>query len=140
MTKEKSYKIGKSRSCDIVLADDTVSGRHAEIVIYQDGKILLTDTKSKNGTYLFKGKKFEQISQERITPTDIVKFGLCEIAVKDLLEFLHLRTILPNYNPTEEKKLKMDGKVLLRCTLCGSPKKPGQPCTVCGGDTRSYHE
>lgn len=137
MNEGKSYKIGKSRSCDIVLADDTVSSRHAEIVIHPGGKIFLTDMGSRNGSYILKGHDFKKIRQTYITPTDIVKFGLCEIAVKDLLEFLHLRTIPLDHESPKKEKQKVEGKQIVRCIYCGSPKKAGESCKVCDQETRS---
>jgi hypothetical protein len=37
------FSIGRERSCDIPVADDSVSARHAELTFLGDGKLLLTD-------------------------------------------------------------------------------------------------
>ena len=42
--------IGRSSACQLVLGDDTVSRRHAELRI-EDGRWLLRDLGSSNGTY-----------------------------------------------------------------------------------------
>ena len=43
--------IGRSSACEIVLGDDTVSRRHAELR-YEDGRWLLRDLGSSNGTWV----------------------------------------------------------------------------------------
>ncbi len=44
--------IGKASGCDVILADDDyVSRRHAQLA-FEDGKVLLEDAESSNGTYL----------------------------------------------------------------------------------------
>lgn len=44
--------IGRSRKCEVVLEEDGVSRRHAEIEITSDGTALLADCGSTNGTYV----------------------------------------------------------------------------------------
>ncbi|MCP4353251.1 MAG: FHA domain-containing protein [Desulfobacterales bacterium] len=132
------YKIGKSRSCDIVLADSTVSGHHADILFLPKGKILLTDAGSKNGTYLLKDKEFKKIQKAYISPTDVLRFGVCEMAVKDLLEFLHLKSGPSDPASSGKDKKRVEGKKLTRC-ICGAIKKQGQICPVCSQETRGYN-
>ena len=43
--------IGRSRSCDIRLREDTVSRLHAAFV-WQEGNLVIEDLGSSNGTYL----------------------------------------------------------------------------------------
>ncbi|MEZ4250630.1 MAG: FHA domain-containing protein [Polyangiales bacterium] len=43
--------IGRSRDCDLVLKDPTISGRHARLA-WDDGKILVEDLGSANGTFV----------------------------------------------------------------------------------------
>ena len=52
---EKKFTLGRARDCDIVLADDSVSRRHAELTFLGDGKVLLTDCRSSRGTFLLAG-------------------------------------------------------------------------------------
>jgi len=139
---EKKYVIGKGRTCDIVLADDTVSSCHAEILYTNNNQIYLCDRNSTNGTFLLKNKKFKKIQQAYLSPTDVVKFGLCEITVKDLLEYLHLKnppTYHDIHNDNDKKKHKIEGEDLLRCTYCAAIKKRGQSCEICGNETRSIY-
>ena len=46
----KLIKIGSSQSCDIVLNSKYVSSLHAELTVLDDGKIVLEDKNSRNGT------------------------------------------------------------------------------------------
>ena len=46
----KLIKIGSSQSCDIVLNSKYVSSLHAELTVLDDGKIILEDKNSRNGT------------------------------------------------------------------------------------------
>ncbi|MBF0449751.1 MAG: FHA domain-containing protein [Candidatus Magnetomorum sp.] len=138
--KEKVFVIGKGRNCDIILADETVSNIHAEIFYTNNNEIYLRDRNSTNGTFLLKNKNFQKVEHTYLSPTDVVKFGLCEMAVKDLLEYLHLNTP-PIYqdNHNNKKNHKIEGDKLLRCTYCGAAKKQGQSCETCGNETRSIY-
>lgn len=62
--------VGRSRDCDLILRDPTVSGRHARLA-WEDGKILLEDLGSANGTFV--GSK--RIERTLIRPGDDVRFG-----------------------------------------------------------------
>jgi hypothetical protein len=44
-------RIGANPVCDVVLADETVSGSHA-IIVYRDGRFLIKDDLSRNGTFV----------------------------------------------------------------------------------------
>jgi hypothetical protein len=44
-------RIGAHPACDIVVDDDTVSGSHA-LIVYRDGRCMIKDELSRNGTYL----------------------------------------------------------------------------------------
>ncbi|MGH9769899.1 MAG: FHA domain-containing protein [Blastocatellia bacterium] len=44
-------RIGANPVCDIVLQDDTVSGSHS-IIVYRDGRCLIKDDLSRNGTFV----------------------------------------------------------------------------------------
>ena len=46
----KLIRIGSSQSCDIVLNSKYVSSLHAELTVLDDGKIILEDKNSRNGT------------------------------------------------------------------------------------------
>ena len=48
----KLLKIGRDSSCDIVLHSDKVSSFHAEIILLNNGDIILEDKNSRNGTFI----------------------------------------------------------------------------------------
>ena len=70
--------IGRSRSCDIVLRDATVSRAHAVLMRRESGW-LVTDTKSKAGTFL-NGKKVEK--KATVLPGDVIKVGSTSLRLK----------------------------------------------------------
>ena len=47
----KTYVIGRSAFADIVLADESVAPRHAEVVVTDDGRFHLTDCATATGTW-----------------------------------------------------------------------------------------
>jgi hypothetical protein len=44
-------RLGANPACDIVIEDDTVSGSHA-IIVFREGRFLIKDDLSRNGTYV----------------------------------------------------------------------------------------
>jgi Inner membrane component of T3SS, cytoplasmic domain len=70
--REGQNTVGTSSDCEIVLRDDTLSGKHASIR-YKDGKFSLTDLDSTNGTFLNDGK--EPIAREELKDNDVIRVG-----------------------------------------------------------------
>ena len=65
-------RIGRSDSCELVLDDDYVSSMHAELTHQGEGKWLLKDLGSTNGTYL----NAERINEPVIVSIeDIIRVG-----------------------------------------------------------------
>ena len=62
--------LGRSRACDVVLADDSVSRRHA-MLVREGGRVVLTDLGSTNGT-LVNGR---WVTQAEVRPGDRVRLG-----------------------------------------------------------------
>jgi FHA domain/Zn-finger in Ran binding protein and others len=67
--------IGRSPENVIVIPDQEVSRKHAELTM--DGsRLMLKDLNSKNGTFLYNGKEFQQVHDSvEVKPNSIVKFG-----------------------------------------------------------------
>jgi hypothetical protein len=67
--------IGRSPENVVVIPDQEVSRKHAELTM--DGtQLMLKDLNSKNGTYLYNGKEFQQVHDSvEVKPNSIVKFG-----------------------------------------------------------------
>jgi pSer/pThr/pTyr-binding forkhead associated (FHA) protein len=72
--REAHLVIGRSSTCELVLADDTVSRRHAELRI-QDGCWLLRDLGSSNGTWV-NGRR---VLEAEVRPGDLLHLGGAEI-------------------------------------------------------------
>jgi hypothetical protein len=66
--------IGRSSGCHLVLADDTVSRRHAELCAH-DGRWLLRDLGSSNGTWV-NGRR---VIEAEVRPGDLVQLGAYEL-------------------------------------------------------------
>jgi hypothetical protein len=66
--------IGRSSACQLVLADDTVSRRHAELRA-EDGRWLLRDLGSSNGTWV-NGRR---VIEAEVRPGDLVQLGATQI-------------------------------------------------------------
>ena len=57
----RTYAIGRSSTCDIVVAASAISRKHAELAVQPDGTVVLTDLGSSHGTYV----NGERIGQPR---------------------------------------------------------------------------
>ena len=66
--------IGRSSRCQLVLADETVSRRHAELFL-DGGRWLLRDLGSANGTWV-NGRR---VVEAEVRPGDVVHLGGCEL-------------------------------------------------------------
>jgi predicted component of type VI protein secretion system len=135
-TKDK-FTIGRDRGCDIAIADETVSTRHAELSFIADGKLLLTDCRSRNGTYRVLGDGSEvPVRQELVSPLDRVRFGNVRLAMRDLLESLRMK--YPQFDhpggapPVPPARRPATGQAELERCECGRIKAVGQPCPGCG--------
>lgn len=133
MNQPQTFSIGRAGSCDIALADTSVSAQHAELTLLDTGQLLLTDRKSTNGTFLIDGNgQPRRIRQELVTVFDRVRFGTVNLGIRDLLDALHSKIpvrLLP-FMP-EGKSSLVQGRQLIRCH-CGCVKPIGVPCPECG--------
>jgi hypothetical protein len=66
--------LGRSSGCQLVLSDDTVSRRHAELRLV-DGRWYLRDLGSSNGTWL-NGRRVVEVE---VVPGDEVQLGACRL-------------------------------------------------------------
>ncbi|NOT61304.1 MAG: FHA domain-containing protein [Acidobacteria bacterium] len=64
-------RLGANPACDIVLDDDTVSGSHA-IIVFRDGRFLIKDDLSRNGTYV---NNKEVTEAHPLQSYDQIRFG-----------------------------------------------------------------
>ena len=66
--------LGRSSGCHLVLADDSVSRRHAELQVI-DGRWHVRDLGSTNGTWL----NGRQVGDAEVRPGDVLHLGACEL-------------------------------------------------------------
>lgn len=133
---QQKFVIGRDRTCDIAIAHDTVSAHHAELSFIGDGKLLLTDCKSRNGTYrLLADGREEPVRQHLISPLDRVRFGEVRILVRELLDALRVKfPQVDQIAPQSSSPVRQDlnrPQDLERCE-CGRIKPAGRACPGCG--------
>ena len=78
---EGQNMLGSASDADIVIRDVTVSAHHASLR-HKDGKFVLTDLDSSNGTYLNEGS--EPIAREELKDNDLVRVGGVSLKFKCL--------------------------------------------------------
>jgi serine phosphatase RsbU (regulator of sigma subunit) len=78
LLKRGRYTIGRSHECDLIVEDDSVSRRHAQIEIVDEQTISLTDLGSHNGTTV-NGCRIS--APVRVTCSDVLAFGRVEASI-----------------------------------------------------------
>jgi DNA segregation ATPase FtsK/SpoIIIE, S-DNA-T family len=76
---DRPITVGRSPSCDLVVADPTVSTCHARLDITAAGQVTVTDLGSRNGT-LVDGVVVERRSP--VTPDTLVQLGATDVRVR----------------------------------------------------------
>lgn len=134
---ERKYKLGRAPTCDIVLADESVSRVHAELAFLADGKLLVTDCRSTQGTMLLRLDGVQQqVRQALVSPQDSLRFGSVTMPVKELLRALDLKRLAAGNGVHDRQKsspaaaMPPEGAGLIRCA-CGAVKIKNQRCEVC---------
>jgi predicted component of type VI protein secretion system len=84
----KTYIIGRNPECDIVLADATISRRHAELAESADGRFFLIDRESAAGTWSRKGSEWVKLRQAFVSEDEPLMLGRYTTTVKALLKLL----------------------------------------------------
>ena len=72
------------RDAHVKIDDPSLSRGHADIR-FVDGKIILRDLESTNGTYLDLGGQFEQVTEAVVYPGQIVALGSKKYRIKALM-------------------------------------------------------
>ena len=75
------YSIGRAESCDICIADPTISGHHCTLLKLEDERYAVRDENSTNGTKVNEAKVTDQIVP--LTNGDILQVGAVEILFDD---------------------------------------------------------
>lgn len=74
----KLIKIGSSSSCDIVLHSEFVSSHHAEMILLDNGEIILEDKNSTNGTFVG-NKRIAANKEVSVRRGDCIRFADTEL-------------------------------------------------------------
>jgi pSer/pThr/pTyr-binding forkhead associated (FHA) protein len=131
----QKFTIGRDKSCDIAIADDSVSRVHAEIGILPDGKLSVTDRGSSNGTALIRQGKAQPVTRETVVAaSDRVRFGTVELAVHELTDAIRRKypaaaSAAGGQRRPADPAARPDRPV--RCA-CGAIKPANQRCPACG--------
>lgn len=81
----KAFSIGRSKECDVVIVDPTVSRRHAELVVKSESEFTLTDSGSSFGTFIGRGDEWAQVETATVRIDDRVKLGRHETTVRGIM-------------------------------------------------------
>lgn len=82
----RSFTVGRDTGCDIPIADDSVSRIHAAFRVQPDGRIVITDNRSRNGTSVLRAGRPLPVEEEMVSRDDEVQFGDVVLRVSDLLD------------------------------------------------------
>jgi hypothetical protein len=107
--KLRTYVVGRSDSADVVLADDSVAPRHAEVVETDDGRFYITDCVTATGTWrrVSSGEEggadarplWEQVRQAFVRRDEPLRLGDHHCTLNDLLGAVPKDRALPNAQP-----------------------------------------
>ena len=105
----KTYVIGRSALADIVLADESVAPRHAEVVVTDDGRYHLTDCATASGTWRrisASGSEtsvapplWEPLRQAFVQGDEPLRLGEHHCTLKDLLHLAAEGSAAPGVQP-----------------------------------------
>lgn len=116
-TPQQTFSIGRSPECDLVLADQSVSRKHAELMVLDDGQLFLVDCQSTHGTRLSLHGQTRPVQQDIVPLDAVVQFGDVSISMREIMQAL--------------REKQPQGTRLVRCQ-CGVIKVRGQRCPECG--------
>ena len=136
----RRFTIGRDKSCDIPIADDSVSRVHAEVWLGSDGTLMMSDSGSSNGTHVIRNGESFPLRQDAVLPTDQIRFGSIVLGIQDVIEAIEARnpgSLRPAFAPPPPPpppaamvgSLPRPGQ-FIRCD-CGAIKAVGRSCPEC---------
>ncbi len=72
--------IGRGTHCDVIIDHNSVSREHAEVEVMSNGKVILTDKRSRNGTFV---NDSQLADSTEIRVGDLVRIGAVEFRILD---------------------------------------------------------
>ena len=130
---KKIFIVGRDEDCEIPIADESVSRKHAEIELTSDGNLFVVDCNSMNKTFIVRGGKSEHITQAVAMLGDSVRFGTCEFAVRDLIDMVLAKT---KESSRKQSRRDISNLKMVRCEQCGNVKPEGEICPQCNTKSR----
>jgi predicted component of type VI protein secretion system len=130
---QRTFTIGRAPDCDLVLADESVSRRHAELLVIAGGEVFVTDCRSTHGTVVLEHGAERRHEQGVVAPQASLRFGDITMSVAEILQALG--SPLPHRSATADGAPRHGrtwprGVRLVRCA-CGAIKPRGQACAEC---------
>ena len=129
----RRFTIGRDKTCDVPIADDSVSRRHAEIWLSDDGILMMADQGSSNGTSVLRAGQKIPLGQDKVLPEDQVRFGAVILEVHEIVAAVESRNpgaLTRKVPPPLPEPGSAPKAALVRCS-CGAIKTLGQPCPGC---------
>lgn len=77
--------LGSWAECDLVVAGDTVSSIHAQLVLSRDGFLNVLDAGSDHGTWLGRNGQWIRVMKAELGQNDRIRFGEVEVTLEQLL-------------------------------------------------------
>lgn len=87
----RTFTIGRDKTCDVPIADDSVSRIHADIWMSADGALMLADRGSSNGTSVLRNGVAFPVRQEVLQLSDQIRFGGVTLAVSEVVAAIESR-------------------------------------------------
>lgn len=102
-SKPNSFLVGRSKECDVVLADPTVSRQHVQFIVNAANDLMLVDCDSKFGTFVRSGHDWRRITTARVQADDRIRLGQYETTIKAIMAVVavKLRAAEPPAPPPE---------------------------------------
>ena len=82
--KAKAYFVGREPGSDVWLDDGSVSRVHAKVARLEDGRLLVTDLGSTNGTFVLDAGQWQPVREAVLSAADQVRFGECPMTAVEL--------------------------------------------------------
>lgn len=110
--KQKTFIIGRSNKCDIVIPQEGMSRQHVQVDVEDNGDVYVTDMGSTNGVYI-DGNRLEVGKRTHYLTYLTLAFGAVKEATIDVEgtgtikpdEYQHLKSSLPTASGTAETKV-----------------------------------
>jgi len=80
-----TYRIGRGADADIVIADDSVSRDHADLIEAEGGGYYWIDRNSSNGSFHLQGGSWIRLAEGYLTADDPIRLGSYQTTVAGLL-------------------------------------------------------